>query len=318
MFKALLISLLTFGTSTVASAADKVTLQYGWKPGIYVKVIGFQTQQKTVGDRAQAGMKIDLSYIMSTRAHKAGLQVDYMDVKASVLSDDPSLQSWMKNYIEEISAAMPSLLISPEGQMRGALELAKLRETMIKSLSDVLHDAPAEQKQQLLSNLNQLFSDEFLNRQFADDWNLNVGQWPGVELEDDGFYEVEFDTPIPALGNRLVKTVAQVTFSGRVNCDSTDQSRACVKLIYHSETDDVAMKELLGTLLPSGQPVPDLKINVVLDAELVTAPDTLLPYSMKQTKSTSSPVETPQGLVTVTSVQVSEFKYLYVMGNAES
>jgi hypothetical protein len=318
MPKALLLLILSVFTVGAVADVDKVTLHYGWKPGIYVKVDSYQTQQKIVGEQTKPVMTIDLSYILSTKAHKEGLQIDYMDAKASVLSNDPSINSWMKNYIEMISAAMPSLLISPQGAMLRALELPKFRETMTKSLSDMLNFAPLSQKQQLLSNLDQIFSDSFLNNQFADDWNLNVGQWPDIELEDNDLYEVAYDSPVPVLGNQRVKTVAQVTFAGRVNCDVKDQVQSCVKLIYHSETDSVAMKELLNKVIPPGQATSDLYVSMVMDAELVTDPDTLLPYHMKQTKLSSTPMKTADGFVTVTSNEKSDVTYLYLMGNEKS
>jgi len=298
-----------------ASAADKVTLTYGWKPGIYAKVEGHQTQQKRLGDQSQANLQMNMSYIMNTRAHKAGLQVDYLDVKSSILSDNAPLQGWMKNYMETISAALPSYLVNPDGSLSGATGVPAFREAMFNSLSGALNEAPAPQKEQMLSGLGDVFSEEALNQQLADDWNLLVGQWLGAELEDDGVYEAEIETPIPALGNQLVKSLAQIEFTGRVNCDSADQTQACVRLSYHSQTDAVAVTELLRKMVPPGQPVPELNISVVLDLELVTDPDTLLPYFTKQTKRSTSPLETAQGVVTVTQVQASEFKYLYVMGN---
>lgn len=297
------------------SAADSVTLKYAWKPGIYAKVEGYQTQHKYLGEQVQGGMQVDMSYIMGTNAHQAGLQVDYFDIEAVLRSDDPSIQGWMKKYMEAVSGAMPSYIINQQGEMSGATKVPELRDAMLRNLSELLKDAPEAQQQQLAAALAQTFTEEILNQQLVNEWGLLVGQWAGAELEDDGTYEAEFESPIAALGNQLVKTSAQFEFSERVNCDRIDKSRGCVRLLYHSETDDVSVAELLRNMVPAGQPVPDLNVSVVLDLELVTDPDTLLPYYTRQTKRSTAPMETPEGATTVTQVQTSEFRYLYVMGN---
>ena len=295
-------------------ATETVTLKYGWKPGIYAQVEGQQSQQKFLGDQAQGGMQIGVSYIMSTKAHEAGLQVDYLDVKASILTEDPSLQGWMKSYLEAVSGAIPSYIINQQGGMSGAVGVPAFREATMSTISPLLKDAPEEQKQQMIAAVGQMLTEDILNQQLATEWNLNVGQWLGAELDNDGTYEVEFETPVAALGNQMVKSVAQIEYSGRVNCGSLDQSQSCVSLLYHSETDNVSVKELLRKMVPPGQPVPDLNVSVVLDLELVTDPETLLPYFTKQTKRSTAPMDTPEGAVTVTQVQESEVRYLYVMG----
>lgn len=298
-----------------ALAVDKVSLNYGWKPGIYVKVNGYQSQEKMLGEQSSGKMRVDMSYIMGTQAHGEGLRVDFMDVKTSIAAEEQPLQEWMKNYLEAISGSLPSYVINAQGEMVGAIGLSKFRETMVGSIASALQEAPAPQRQQIMAGLEQVFSEESLNYQLASDWGLYVGQWLGAELEDDGIYELEFETPIPALGNQVVKSIAQIEFAGRVNCDSNDQSQRCVTLLYRSQTDDVSVDELLRKIMPAGEPVPDMNFSVELDLELVTDPDNLLTYNIRQTKRTSSPIETANGLVTATQVEESEYKFLYVLGN---
>lgn len=315
MSRQFLFSLLAFCFIDSALAVDKVTLTYGWKPGIYVKVEGFQRQQKFIGDQSRGGYQGSMSYIMSTQAHDDGILIDYLDIQSSIESEDAAFQGWMKTYMEMLTSAMPSYIINGEGEMAGARGVPEFRQTMLDGMETLLKDAPPAQKQQVLAGVSQALSEEMLNSKLADEWNMVVGQWLGAELEDDGVYEAEFETPMPALGNQPVRTVASYEFVGRVNCDSSDKAASCAKLLFHAETDPVSVTEMLRKMIPEGQPVPDFKMSIVHDLELVTDPDTLLPYYVRQVKNTSSPMETPEGMATIRQVEESEYRYLYVMGN---
>lgn len=311
MSRLFLVSCLAIFLAAPLSAADTVTLNYGWVPGLYAEVDGYQTQQKSLDGQSQGNSRVDMSYVMTTQTHEVGIQVDYSEIKTSVHSDDSRMQGFMKGFMESVSGAMPSYLIGPDGEMSGVTNVPELRQEIINNLSELMKDAPEAQKQQIFASVGQLFSEENLMRQLEEEWNLYVGQWLGAELEDDGVYELEFDTPIPALGNQMVKSVAQYEFAGRVNCDNSDESQSCVRLFYRSETDSVSVTELLRKLVPQGQPIPDIDISVTLDMEIIADPDTLLPYYTKRVEQSASPVETPNGTVTATQVQSSELRYRY-------
>lgn len=315
MFRSLLNLTLCLLAAAPAVAADKVVLNYGWEPGISAKVTGTQSKEKVVAGQSQGGMRIDISYVINTKAHPQGITVDYQDVESNIQSGNAMMQSWMKDYIEIISSSIPSYIVNPKGEMVGAVGVSEMRELMLKSLDDLFEDLPPQQKQQIVASIGQSFTEEVINGQLQGEWNMYVGQWLGAEFEDDGVYEAEFDTPVPALGNQRVKTAAQYEFSGRVNCDDADNSKSCVKLRFHSETDNVSAAELLTKMVPSGQPVPDIEVSVVADLELITDPNTLLPYYSKLSKRSSAPIQTPSGSVSVTQINSTEFTYLYVKDN---
>lgn len=312
MNKVVLVPLLAFSLVVPTWAADQVTLNYGWKPGLQVKVSGYQTKEKVAAGQPQPAVKINMAYTMATVPHDAGLQIDYSDVEIGIDSEDERMQGWMKSYMEAVAGAIPSSVINAKGEMAGATGVAELRNKLISGLESLLVDLPAEQVQQIIGGISQVYTEELLNQQLAAEWNLNVAQWIGGELEDDGAYELEFDMPVPALGNQLVKTLAQYEFSGRVNCNDADKSQQCVRLHYRSQTDGISATELLKKLMPADMPVPDINVSMVTEFEMISDPTTLLPFYTKQIKRSSSPVETPDGIIEVTQIETSEYHHSYV------
>ncbi|MEO1079988.1 MAG: hypothetical protein AAFY29_10555 [Pseudomonadota bacterium] len=159
-----------------------------------------------------------------------------------------------------------------------------------------------------------MYSEEVINAQIADDWNMTVAQWVGAELENDGVYELEFETPVAALNNELVSTYAQFEFIERTNCDDLDRKASCVLRRYRSQTDDVDTKRILERLLGDLVEVPDFVVSVSYELELVTDPENLLPYYYRLEKRSTAPLQTENGIAAFERVDAQVIDYLYVKG----
>lgn len=311
VLRAVLISTISSLTPLASWAADKVSLNYQWPAGLQASVSGAQTKEKFVNGQAQSAVKTDMSYTMVTETHEQGLVISYSDVSTSVDSGNAAAQGWLKNYMELISESLPSLTVGRNGQFLGAAGLPELKSRLMTSLKSLLGELPEQQRNQILTGVDKFYSEETINVQLQSQWNNIVGQWVGAEFEKGGVYETEYETPIPALGNQTIKTIAQYQFVDRVNCDDTDTANRCVRLAFHSETDKISASELLSRLVPEGVSVPDIEISVVSDLIVVTDPNTLLPYYTQHIKRSSSPLNSPQGMVSAMQVQASEFTYSY-------
>ncbi|GEM_PF-2180273 len=313
-----LVTLLVFGfASNCLAEVDTVVLNYGWTPGIYTKVTGYNSREKFVAGVPQDRVTIDLSYVMSTKAHPSGLQIDFLNVEADMGVWEDTVPPWLEEYMEKATEFLPSYLIDPQGQLLGVTDLQRFRESMLTSMSEALvitPEFPQAQKDQLMAGMEQTLSEEVLNQQLLEEWMLNVGQWIGAELDDDGVYQTEFEAPVAVLNNQLIKTYAEFEFAGRVNCDDRDADASCVVLHYRTATDDISMNALLENFVDEGTALPDFNFNVTHEMELVVHPDTLLTYYRKSIKRAHTPLQTPQGLAAVESIETTEYQYLYVMG----
>ena len=173
MLKYVCLTLLSFSLASPLWAVDKVTLNYDWKPSIYAKVKGYQLKEKFLEDQLQGSVKINMSYIMSTKRHGEGLQIDFMDVVASIESDNDQIQGWMKTYMETVTESIPSYLIDNQGALVGATDVPKFRDAVISSIDKIVNELPAEQRQQIIAGLNQIFTEEALTEIHVRDLRLD-------------------------------------------------------------------------------------------------------------------------------------------------
>lgn len=302
------------GLSSYLWAVDTVEFSYAWAPGTYAKVAANVTSEKIHSGTSQGTMIIDTSYVMSTKTHEIGLQVEFLNAEVTINSEGRELPAFMQAYMERLSEAIPSYLIDASGDLIGVTDLSAFRENLVYGMEAALEDAPPEVKDQLIGGLGAVFTEEVLNAQIADNWNMTVAQWVGAELDNDGVYELEFETPVPALDNQLVSTYAQFEFVERVNCDDLDRNESCVLLHYRSQTDDVDTRRIMETLVGDIAEVPDYVVSVTNELELVTDPENLLPYYYRLETRSSAPVQTENGVSTFEQIDVQEYDYLYVKG----
>ncbi|MEM1144863.1 MAG: hypothetical protein AAGI88_19950 [Pseudomonadota bacterium] len=295
-------------------AVDTVVLSFDWKPGTYAEVTGYSSTEKLLAGESQSVNTVEMSYIMSTKAHENGMQVDFLNTEVAMSSSGENLPPFMKSYMETLTEAIPSYIINPEGEVVGIARLELFRNNVVSGLDDILKDTPEEVRQQLMSGLQQVFSEEVLGAQIEEEWLKHVGQWIGAEFDDDGVYQVEYEAPVPMLNNQMVKTAAEYEFVERVNCDARDQASSCVVLLYRTQTDDVAVGELLRRMTGDLADVQEMKVSVTTEMELVTDPRTLLTYYVRTVERATAPVQTADGTQLSEEVEISEFDYLYVKG----
>lgn len=266
--------------------ADKVKLTYGWKKGMVANVHMDSERIRRKGT-ASVTSRIKETYTIKTEAHKSGILINFSNAKVKVTQSGASgNQEKIQQFISKISALSPSYVIDKEGVLVDVENLDKMKKVIDDEFAKMFSDAPKEVQSKMRPLMAALTSKPQLMAQLSSEWNRDVGQWIGGELESGFVYELEFSTQMPMFGNTAIPSKGKYEYKGKVPCDAGKKDSNCVLLSYVSSIDKKAFRPVMeeffkkiGAEMPEGySPQVDLRV------ELVTEPTTLIPHSVKSEK----------------------------------
>ena len=307
-----ILAALLAATSQLALAdSHSTTLEYGWHAGITSKV-EYSLRKKRVQQGVERGQSMTGSYVLRTSEHPGGIRIDFSDVTNRIDGDDTGAAEHLAGLMEAVAANPPTYVVSPAGEVTGVVGLAELTARVRESVSAMLENAPAEVRTRIDGLMGQMLTERNMLAQLQQEWNRDVGQWIGAELEQGYLYELDFQAPVPMFGNVTVPTRATFEYLGRARCNERSERARCVVLVYSSSVDEQGSRAILEALFERiGAPLPaDLVFKVDHRVELLTEPDTLLPHRVQVTKASEVPV--PGGNTVVSQLEVKEFSYTYL------
>ena len=310
--KRLILAAVLASASHVALAdSHSAALAYGWHAGITTRV-EYAFEKKRTQQGVERGQSLSGSYVLRTSEHPGGIRIDFSEVQTRIDGDDGGAGEHVVKLMEAVASNPPAYVVSPAGEVTEVVGLAELTERTREVVASTLDDAPAEVRERLLGLLAQMLTERNLLAQLQQEWNRDVGQWIGAELEQGYLYEIDFEAPVPLFGNVTVPSHGTYEYLGRTKCDAQSADARCVILAFNSSVDEQGSRPILEALFNrlGVTPPDDLVFTVDYRVELVTEPDTLLPHRVQVTKSSEVPV--PGGDTAVSQLEVKEFTYTYI------
>ncbi len=270
--------------------ADIVTTVFAWQPE---KTIDVQFSLDSQGTSNASTIKG--AYTINTLAHDQGLELRFSNMDTQVSSDDPRLKGVMGEFMNTVMQQSPSYVIDQHGLLASLTGMKEFRSNINTGLKPVLKDVPNEVRPQLDKMLAALTSEAQLMQGMSDDWNRIVGAWVGGEFELNEIYDLEFEVPVPALGNMPITMTSEFSYLGKVPCNAADKAKKCIKLSAFTHIDEIEGKRFMSAFalkfnIPNGD-----KLTLRMDTEikLVTEASTLYPHHVVERKTVTMP--TPRG-----------------------
>ena len=269
----------------LSAEPDVVKLNYAWESGMKGSV-SYRFSRTRTHQQEPVTDTITGSYIFTTSEHPDGLQIDLSDMQTKVESSNDIKKDKIQQLLEKLAQIHPSYIISKEGELLGVIGLEQIRDELNQEMKSWFAGEKPEVHQKMEQILQAFLSKEQLMTQLNDDWNREVGQWIGAEFEKGNYYEIEFESTVPALGNITVPTRGKYEYLGRTACNEQDKKERCVKLYYVSGFDPEAAQNIVIALFRQmNTPVPE-NFSIVMDyaLEVITEPSTLRPHSIRERK----------------------------------
>jgi hypothetical protein len=302
-------------TSTDASG-DIAKLQYGWYPGISIEIKYKHTGTSNIPGQPQKDLNYYGNFLGRTVEHEEGLQIDTHEIFFHFNEGKESQSNnKMEKFMQELAGVSPSYIINSQGDLARVTKFEQFQNTIKEQMLIMFNDVPDQELEKIKQFTNAMFSKEQLMMQLHDDWNRDVGQWIGAELEQGYTYDVEFSRQIPMLGNISVPSKGTYEYLGRTACNKSDFDNKCVRLSYMSHVDEEATKPMMVELFKSmgiedTSQLNDIGIKFDYSLEIITEENTLLPHYVKETKITSTPNPQVGGLIQ--KEEIDEFIYTYI------
>lgn len=293
-------------------SADVVKLQYGWYPGISASVKFRNTLIHNRPRRKSERVTMDGSYVMRTKKHSAGLQIDCELTDFSV--DDNrylAAKNRPRQVLQKIVGVKPSFVINGNGNLYDILPVGGFIEAIERENSNFVRHVNHPQFNPKQFFLNRLVSKSHVVSRLHKSWERDVGQWINAELRQGHRYSVKFARPVLLFGNQEAPNIGRYEYMGRVPCNRLDQKLSCVKLSYHSKVDDEYANGALTALFKNMEInyIGTIAAKINYDLEVITEERTLIPHYIKEIDSASL-VDEKYG-IHFEKQDVKEFHYAY-------
>lgn len=324
-------ALISFATAAAGKPAEKVDLAYAWPAGL--KVESRFTHKAT---RTQAGKQsmreMSGRYGFRTVGVDNSLRIDYQDFQTEVTADGKAagIAAEMQALMTGIAQSVPSILIKPDGEFGGVVDLAAFQRALTERIQAWLATSPSltalqsteqqaarQQAEQAVGQMmNTLLSKEALEQRMAEDWNLMVGAWIGGALEKGAVYRAETSYTIAALGNVSAPYTLEFKYLGSAPCHKADKRKRCAELEMRSQVSSEAVAKAIEETTNrnfAGTPAQVSVSNFAMEqtSRLLTEPKTLLPHRVQTSKTTMVTFADGANKTTTTQVDESSQSFTY-------
>lgn len=315
---------------------ESVELTYSWPAGLKAESRFTHKATRTQADK-QSVRELSGSYGLSTTAVDDGLRIDYQGLQTDVKADGQAtgITAEMQALVNGIAQSVPSVLIKPDGEFGGVVEMDAFHRRLMERMQNWLATSPSlaalqseqrqaarQQAEQAIGQMmNTLLSKEALEQRMVEDWNLMVGTWIGGNLEKGAVYRTETSYVIAALGNVSAPLILEFKYLGRAACNKADKTKRCALLEMRSQVaseavakaiEDTTNRAFAGT--PAKVSVADFAMEQT--TRLLTEPKTLLPHQLQTTKTTRVVLAEGEKRTTATQVDESSQSFTYTARKA--
>jgi len=294
------------------AAQETVNLNFAWPQDLRGSVdYTAHRARESNGQSDQVAISGRYDFVTSPVAD--GLLIRFENVETDVESDGAGLESMVKTFMTKAASTPPSYVVGRDGQFRRIEDLDAFRDAVLGGLDEAFADLPEQTRTQISQVMAGVLTREQMEVAIVSDWNMFVGAWLDAELDEGDLYELQYEQPVPMLGNAAIPMRTTFLFTGRAACDDRDTGQGCVVLEMKSFVDSdrlaAALEAFLGQFPADGQRPKVEALRQDVSVRLVTEPDTLLPHRLDSRRYTETRI-TMNGATSVGS-QVEEKRFVY-------
>jgi len=295
-----------------AAAQETVSLSFAWPQDLRGSVDYTAYRARESNGRSDE-VAISGRYDFVTSAVADGLLIRFENVETDVKSDGAGVEAMVKSFMTKAASTPPSYVVGRDGQFRRIEDVDVFRNAVLGGLDDAFADLPEQTRAQISQVMAGILTREQMEAGIVSDWNMFVGAWLEAELDQGDLYELQYEQPVPMLGNASIPMRTTFLFAGRTACDENDAGQGCVILEMKSFVDSDRLSAALEAFLsrfPADGDKPKVEaLRQDMTVRLVTEPDTLLPHRLDSRRYTETRM-TMNGETSVGS-QVEEKRFVY-------
>lgn len=272
--------------SQVSPGADTVSFKFAWPAGIDAIVETSKVRTKSLNG-VEVVNRIDSKARLTTEPHGEGIAVRWHDSE-SVIETTPEDQGpgiLVQKLIAQVLELSADVLVDTEGQVTDIDKTKKIQEQANKLFLDAAAVLQAYFKPDDLSMLQRMVADlsspEQLQAAAFARWDLEVGQWHGMNFAAGASTRINTEITLAALGDFSIHATNDYMVKERVACNSDDKAKKCVHMVVHSALKPGQLDHINEKL---GGRVTVTEVTNDHDLSLIIEPDTLLPHRIEENK----------------------------------
>lgn len=312
---------------TPVSADDNVvSLNFDWPVGLQGTIENYTNYADTTeidGDHGVQTESIWKTIRFTVSEQPDGLQFDY-DVMKSSYHPEPDKETVEKQLWQLAYTTIPSHVVSTEGEFVGLTKEQEMLDKVSKEVDEKYGDSLNKIPEHILSELGSMFQSDYYWAISYHNWERDIGQWISTEMIIGRDYERDGIMEIPFIENTELPYQTTTTLLGFLPCDAKpgdeeseyegssngSESASCVEIEVASELDENAVAEFVkGKNKESGtDPQTQWKPKRYHKLNLITDPDTLIPYAVSEIDVLSLEVD---GFPVIIHQQVIKNTYSY-------
>ncbi len=240
------------GPLALPGIGDVVSLDFGWRPGLKVRVKKYalkvkdsQTGPDTTGAVIEYTLEVNRTP-MGMLVHMADLDLGLPD-SLTETNETRAAQEVM----DRTSKALPDFLVSRDGLFTGLSGAAASLDSTFSLVSSLLAESADDPEivADVMKTMREVFTPEVYESFAADEWNKLIGTWLDFSAETGVIYEGEFSVPSPIFAGLEVPMFFLVAIAEPCGCNEASTRDDCVRLIYSSKTDGEALEDALAGLV---------------------------------------------------------------------
>jgi len=244
------------------------------------------------------------------------IRIEPVDEGLRITSRNPKVSPLLARLPED---ALNQLLIGrmflPSGVLGydGIFRAAEGTAESVTFLHDSLSTASVSliQSKEIDQFLNNALSQKIIETTCREHWKTMVQSFIGKTLQLGETYETEAVTDMPVGGS--VVFVSKLKVVSQQPCTADQSQQKCVRIEWHSEPKGSLMEVLQNsatTFLPAGVSIESF--DMTIDMVQVVNPSTLIPHSLRITKTTKADMRLPNGVIAPTrEISTENWQYFW-------
>ncbi|HJU64157.1 MAG TPA: hypothetical protein VJ596_00710 [Gemmatimonadaceae bacterium] len=296
---------------------DSVSLRFAWPVGMSARVEHEWSRVQQSAARRDSTL-VRSGYRLRVAPHPEGrlIQIDSFQLRQSDGVRKPGGDAG-EELLARIGSLLPSSIVSAGGEFRRIANIGTVKAALDSLLAPMRRDL-ATAPPQLKALLERASSQEALTASAAQEWNILVGTWVGVDWEIGALYEYSAKEPIPYLPGQQVTMNYEFAAAERVACPG-EEGRGCVELVMRSQPDSTELATVVRGFLESVAPKERAAIaglrsmRMLNELTVITNPSTLAPHWVELIRFTEMAVPAsrggPAGTMTRVDRRASRYRY---------
>jgi hypothetical protein len=268
-------------------------LAFNWPVGIEARVQTERSRER-IGARAGTAGPVTITQRMRVLAHPDGRLIQFEGL--SGLAGLPGAgEAAVAAIAQQVQAIVPSFVVAADGRLVKVEHVDALRAALKKLL------APYRPELDKLPGgfsdlLKQMTSERTLSQLAAQEWDLLVSGWIGLELKAEMF-DGKIDAPVPIFPGITIPMNVRAGIVDFTRCTRAGVLRECANIESRQTVDEkgmtIIMSRLAAAALKDPTSVKYDRFDVVTHVRVQLEVDSLLPHELSTVRTTEIAVTEP-------------------------